>query len=136
MTSPITIVVPVYNREYLLQRTLDSIACQSVAPAKIVLVDNASSDSSLEMMHRWAEKITSCEVKVCVETKKGAAAARNRGLREVDSDFVMFFDSDDVMLPGHVAVSPLSVLSFAHRLCVRSAPGMRVLRDGMIMNWE
>ena len=103
MTSPITIVVPVYNREYLLQRTLDSIACQSVAPAKIVLVDNASSDSSLEMMHRWAEKITSCEVKVCVETKKGAAAARNGGLREGDSDFVMFFDSDDVMLPGHVA---------------------------------
>ena len=37
MTSPITIVVPVYNREYLLQRTLDSIACQSVAPARIVL---------------------------------------------------------------------------------------------------
>lgn len=98
--NPITIVIPVYNRAHTLRRTLDSVAAQRVKPAAVVLVDNNSTDNSLEIMRDWAAKHRN--VVVVSEAKPGASNARNRGLQEVQTDFVMFFDSDDVMLPTHV----------------------------------
>ena len=98
--NPITIVIPVYNREATLARTLGSIDAQTVAPAAIVLVDNGSADASLSILQQWAS--TRPGVTVAVEPRPGACAARNRGLAMVRTPFVMFFDSDDVMLPRHV----------------------------------
>lgn len=103
MSNPITIVIPAYNRAHTLSRTLASIEKQNVAPAKVVLVDNSSSDSTLSLMRDWAAKPHPFEVTVVAEQKRGACAARNRGLQEVTTEFVMFFDSDDVMLPDHVS---------------------------------
>lgn len=100
MSSPITIVIPVYNRAHTLPRTLLSIQKQTVQPAKLVLVDNGSTDTSMQVMTDWAD--THPDTIIVSEQKPGAAAARNRGLREVDTEFVMFFDSDDVMTPTHV----------------------------------
>lgn len=117
MSSQITIVIPAYNRAHTLPRTLDSIARQTVMPDKVVLVDNASTDSTLSVMNAWAAERKVPQVTVCAEPEKGAARARNRGLEEVCSDYVMFFDSDDVMLPSHVA-------EFAE--AVREHPGMDI----------
>ena len=103
MSNPITIVIPAYNRAHTLSRTLASIEKQNVAPAKVVLVDNASSDSTLSLIRDWAAKPHPFEVTVVAEQKRGACAARNRGLQEVETEFVMFFDSDDEMSADHVS---------------------------------
>lgn len=102
MKNPITIVIPAYNRAHTLPRTLRSIETQTVAPDSVVLVDNGSSDDSLRIMHDWASRQTAFDVHVVSEKKRGACAARNRGLEEVTTEFVMFFDSDDEMLPCHI----------------------------------
>lgn len=102
MNQSITIVIPVYNREVTLLRTLRSISAQTMQPAEVILVDNNSTDRSWEIINEWAENQKDLKVKVLKETKPGACAARNKGLSEVKSDFVMFFDSDDEMLPNHV----------------------------------
>lgn len=103
LNNMITIILPVKNRAHLLPRTLRSIAAQKLRPLKVVAVDNGSTDSSLEILTKWAEEIapTGIEVTVVSENKQGASAARNRGLAEVTTPYVMFFDSDDEMLPGH-----------------------------------
>ena len=80
MSNPITIVIPAYNRAHTLSRTLASIEKQNVAPAKVVLVDNASSDSTLSLIRDWAAKPHPFEVTVVAEQKRGACAARNRGV--------------------------------------------------------
>lgn len=103
MNNPITIVIPAYNRAQTLARTLRSIGGQTVAPARVILVDNGSTDSSLRLMEEWASRQSRMEVLVLSESKRGACAARNRGLQEVETEFVMFFDSDDEMQPSHVA---------------------------------
>lgn len=102
MNSPVTIVIPAYNRASVILRTLDSVASQMVRPARVVLVDNNSTDGTMDVMRGWAAANPGLDVVIVGETKPGACAARNRGLREVETEFVMFFDSDDVMLPGHV----------------------------------
>lgn len=100
----ISIVIPVHDRANIVTDTLECVRHQTWRPLKVVLVDNASTDDTLAVLNEWkaAEEAPGFEVKVVTEQKPGAAAARNRGLREVDSDYVMFFDSDDLMKPTHV----------------------------------
>lgn len=97
----ITIVVPVYNRAHCLTHTLDSIAAQTLRPLRLIIVDNNSTDATLATALRWARSHNSAEFRVDIltESAPGAAAARNRGLAEVDTPWVMFFDSDDTMEP-------------------------------------
>lgn len=98
---PLSIVVPVRNRPELIRRCLDSIYNQSYRPIRLFVVDNASTDNTPEVVEDWIRTHDSEDFRVTLlhEPKRGAAAARNRGLREVDTDFMLFFDSDDVMLP-------------------------------------
>lgn len=101
----ITIVIPVYNRAGIVGRTLKSIETQSVRPLRVILVDNASTDGTMQVLTRWAEAVKDDGITATVssEPKRGATAARNRGLAEVETPWVMFFDSDDEMLPDHVS---------------------------------
>lgn len=103
MEYELTIVIPVYNRAGIVGRTLDSVRHQTLRPLRVVLVDNNSTDETLHVLQAWKEHVEGpgFEVTVVSEPKPGAAAARNRGLREVATPFTMFFDSDDIMLPGH-----------------------------------
>lgn len=73
-------------------------------PAKVILVDNASTDSTMEVLTRWQDEMKSKDlnVEVLSEATPGATAARNRGLEASTAEYVMFFDSDDEMLPRHV----------------------------------
>lgn len=96
----ITVVIPVRNRAAIVGRTLDSVASQTRIPDQIVLVDNASTDGTLEVLQRWAEGREN--VTVLGEPRLGAAEARNCGLNVATEEYVMFFDSDDVMPPRHV----------------------------------
>lgn len=99
--SPITVVIPVFNRASTLQRTLQSIDSQTLRPAAVIIVDNGSTDDSLAIANRWAEGRDNTIV--LSEPRPGACAARNRGLDAVETEWTMFFDSDDVMLPNHIA---------------------------------
>ena len=97
----IAIVIPVYNRSQLIQRTLDSVVRQTYRPIELILVDNGSTDESLVLCKEFKEKNQSDQliVKVLEETKQGANAARNRGLEATESEYVSFFDSDDELFP-------------------------------------
>lgn len=105
--SPLlSIVVPVKNRQGVLTHTLDSIWNQPVLPQHIIIVDNGSTDSTLDTALKWAREHNhlsdSARISVISESHPGACAARNRGLELVSTDYVMFFDSDDIMEYGHL----------------------------------
>lgn len=99
----ITIVIPVRDRAMIVGRTLQSVASQTLRPLRVVLVDNGSCDATPEVLRIWSELMWAdgIEVSVIREPRPGAAVARNRGLREVSTPYVMFFDSDDTMHRDH-----------------------------------
>lgn len=103
----LTIVVPVFNREHLVRPTLDSIVAQTLRPLRIILVDNNSTDGTLETLRQWKRKVETptFAVDILSETTQGAAAARECGLRQVTTEYTMFFDSDDLMAPVHAALA-------------------------------
>lgn len=97
----ITIVMPVYNRASVLPATLDSIGAQSCKDFRMIVVDNGSGDGSIEVVQQWAAK-QSFQVSLMSESKRGASAARQCGLNAVKTEWTLFFDSDDIMLPNHI----------------------------------
>ena len=119
-SSCLTIVIPVRDRAHLVRRTLDSVAAQTLRPLKVVLVDNSSSDGTREVLENWAREVRAEDFNVTVvdEAAPGAAVARNRGLQEVSTEWTMFFDSDDTMMPQH---------------CSRA---MKYSRDADIVGWD
>lgn len=99
-----TIVVPVFNRPVLARRCLDSIKSQTWRPLRLIVVDNGSTDNTLDVLRLWSEENQSDDfsVEVLEDIRKGAAYARQTGLDHTVTDRVMFFDSDDAMHPDSV----------------------------------
>lgn len=97
----ISIIIPVYNRARLLERTLRSVVRQSYRPLHVIFIDNGSTDNSMEMLRLFKQEQETDVFRVTVgnEAVPGATSARNRGLDYVDTEWVMFFDSDDEMRP-------------------------------------
>ena len=95
----VSIIIPVYNRANVVGATLDSVLAQTHRPLEVVLVDNQSTDSSLQVLERFKLDHEAEDFKVIV-TQEGhhtAGAARNRGAECATSEWLLFFDSDDLM---------------------------------------
>lgn len=104
-----TVIVPVHNRANIVEKTLDSIDAQR-EPGEmlhLIIVDNNSTDDTLDVVEQWAEarRSTTFDIIVTSETIPGASAARNKGLSLAVTDEVMFFDSDDIMPRGLTATA-------------------------------
>lgn len=91
----ISVVVPTHNDGPWLSECLASIAAQTLTPERIVVVDDGSADPSV------AERaVAACAQAILIrQPNAGAAAARNRGLAEVETAWVAFVDSDDTIAP-------------------------------------
>lgn len=100
-TPQISIIIPVFNREKIMQATLASVAAQTLRPLEVIVVDNNSADNSLAVAQAWAESAQGLDVKVLSCTTPGACNARNAGAAAASGEWLMFFDSDDTMSPDH-----------------------------------
>lgn len=107
MHECVDIIIPVYNRAHLVERTLESVWQQTYRPLRVIIVDNNSSDNSAEVSKTWAvaHQREDFTIEVLSERKPGATAARNCGLRHARSRRIMFFDSDDIMRPQLVELA-------------------------------
>lgn len=92
----ISVIVPIYNSEKYLEHCINSIINQTYKNLEIILVDNKSTDCSLEICERFLTKDT--RIKLFLEEHPGAAYARNCGISHVTGDYLTFVDSDDYLL--------------------------------------
>ena len=102
MPSPLfTIVIPYFNRAQFLPATLNSLRQLTYRPLRVLLVDNHSTDTSPALCRQFAEQHSApdFDIHLLEEKKPGAAAARNAGLAQVETPYVYFFDSDDLLSP-------------------------------------
>lgn len=101
MAEEFSIVIPVYNRDGLIERCLESVKNQTYRPLHLVVVDNNSTDHTFQIAAAWCRENVSDTLRITLlhEPLPGACNARNRGLQAVTGRFLMFFDSDDVMHP-------------------------------------
>ncbi len=96
----LSVIVPVYNAEKYLRKTLDSLAAQTVADSmQIILVDDGSVDASPAICDEFAS--THPDVVVIHRKNGGVSAARNAGLKEASGEYIGFVDADDTVAPDY-----------------------------------
>jgi glycosyltransferase involved in cell wall biosynthesis len=96
--SGVSVVMPVYNHERFLERTLASVAAQTVAPCELVAVDDGSSDGSAAVIERFA-RAAPFPVTLVRQRNRGAHVALNRGLALARGRTVALLNSDDEFHP-------------------------------------
>lgn len=92
----VSVIVPMYNAEKTIQKTLNSLQRQSVSNIEIIIVDDGSTDRGAELVMAIAEGDN--RIKLISQNNSGVCVARNRGIDEASGDWVAFVDADD-MLP-------------------------------------
>ncbi len=90
------VVIPMLNASPWIEATLARGGSQTARPAEVIVVDDGSTDDSLERVARFAP------VRVIRNPGKGVSAARNAGLAATRSAFIAFLDADDVWHAGHL----------------------------------
>ena len=97
----ISVIVPCHNGENFIRDTLDKILAQTYQNIEIIIIDDASSDSTPDILREYQSKDKRVHV-YTHEQNKGVSAARNRGLYEASGEYVMFVDSDDWVDPYYL----------------------------------
>ncbi len=94
----VAVIVPTWNAGRMLREALDSVAAQTVLPTQVVVVDDGSTDGSVEAVS------ADPAVMLIRQSRSGTAAARNKGIARADADLVAFLDADDLWPPGSLSV--------------------------------
>ena len=97
----VSIIIPCHNSALFVSRAIESALNQSYSPIEILLIDNNSSDNTLEILERYESKNPKI-IRVLREFRKGSSAARNKGLMIAKGEWIQFLDSDDKLLPGKI----------------------------------
>jgi glycosyltransferase involved in cell wall biosynthesis len=96
----VSIIVPVYNVEHYLEECLCSIVNQTFENIEIILINDGSTDRSFEIMKDFAKKDS--RIKIISQQNKGVSEARNSGIRVASGEYILFVDSDDIILTNTV----------------------------------
>lgn len=90
----VSAIIPVYNTEKYLEKCLDSVCNQTLSDIEIICIDDCSTDGSLEILKDYAQKDNRIKL-IEFKENKGAAAARNEGIKAATGEYIGFIDSDD-----------------------------------------
>lgn len=102
----ISVIIPLYNKEAIIERTLRSVLSQDYNDYEVVIVDDGSTDKSLEICKHELPRI--CHelsknidiVSIIQQENGGPSKARNTGIKHAKGEWIVFLDADDEFLPG------------------------------------
>ena len=92
---PISIVIPVFNAELYLSEAINSVLNQSNPPHEIIVINDGSTDQSLEILESYEKKI-----KLISRENKGVAFSVNEGIQLASQPWIGFIDADDLWMPN------------------------------------
>lgn len=90
----ISIIIPVYNVEEYIEECIDSVINQTLTNIEIIIVNDGSTDNSLEVIKKYNDN----RIKLINKVNGGLSSARNRGIIEAIGDYILFLDSDDFLV--------------------------------------
>lgn len=124
--APVSVVVPCYRCTATIDDAIDSVAAQTLRPAEVLLVDDASGDGTLEKLHDVAAAHEPGWIRViALPANGGPSRARNTGWGEARQPWIAFLDSDDSWGPRKLELQMAAldadpgISMIAHRMLVR-----------------
>ncbi|WP_298239191.1 glycosyltransferase family 2 protein [uncultured Algibacter sp.] len=98
MTPFFSVIIPLYNKEDYIEDTLKSVFNQSFKDFEIILIDDGSTDNSLQVVEQFNDN----RLKVYTQNNQGASVARNFGIEKANSEYVALIDADDLWYEDHL----------------------------------
>ena len=95
----VSIITPTFNREKYIEETIQSVISQTTSNWELIIIDDGSSDNTLEILNRYSKKDKRIHVYQRESKPKGANHCRNIGIEKSNGKYLMFLDSDDLLLP-------------------------------------
>lgn len=102
MSVDVSVIIPVYNEENYISETLKSVLLQDFNNFEIIIVNNGSTDSSLEIIKN-SLKDTNIPNKIINQENNGVSGARNTGIENANGNYLIFVDADDIIAKNHVS---------------------------------
>lgn len=99
MKPAISIIIPLYNKELSIHQTLSSIYNQTFTDFELVIVDDGSTDKSVEKVEEFMNSRGLTNIRIIKQKNAGPGAARNTGSKNAKADWIVFIDADDELLP-------------------------------------
>lgn len=97
MNRTVSVIIPAYNREHYIEECISSVQCQSWQDFEILVVDDGSTDKTVEICTRLAQ--ADSRIKLLTSPHAGVSAARNQALDAATGHYLFFLDSDDAIHP-------------------------------------
>lgn len=98
----ISVVIPLYNKEQSIVRTLDSVLAQTYKDYEVVIVNDGSTDRSRELVELWICTKQDNRFLLINQPNGGVCSARNRGIQEAQGEYIAFLDGDDLWAPTYL----------------------------------
>lgn len=112
MKALVSIIIPTYNRAHFIGETLDSIIAQTYENWECIVVDDGSIDYTEELVGLYTQKDTRIKYHHRpANWKKGANVCRNYGFERSKGEYLIWFDSDDLMTPNHIGFKVTTIKS-------------------------
>ena len=120
-----SVIMPTYNRAFCIERAIDSLLGQTYGNFELVIVDDASTDGTADLLRsRYPGEIASGRIKYVLIEKGGVSKARNAGLRVAGGEWIAYLDSDNEVVPTFletfaraIAVHPDAQNLYAKLIC-------------------
>lgn len=120
MAEPlISVIMPVYNSEKHLDASVESVVAQTYNSWELIIVDDASSDGSVLLLEKYAQKDSRISL-YKNDINLGVSATRNKAISYANGDWVAFLDSDDIWFPKKLELQ-IKVCNSKNKLCYAGA---------------
>lgn len=120
MTIDVSIVIPLYNKESVISQTLNSVLRQSYKNWECVIVDDGSTDKSVEVVEAFIAQHPGYW-RIIRQSNQGQAVARNNGVINSTGEFIAFLDADDLWPPNKISNQVAALGANPKAVCVLSA---------------
>lgn len=128
----VSVVIPMYNAQEWIIGLLNSVLNQSYKNIEVILVNDGSTDSSLELVTKFSQNFGENRIQVFNQENCGVSVARNEGVRQSKGEFLAFVDSDDIWHKNKIEIQVKEMISSNLGACACSYaifedPNLRIL---------
>lgn len=120
----VSVIIPLYGAEKYIAATVQSVIAQTYKFFELIIVDDGSPDRSVEICQQFPDS----RIKIIRQQNRGVCAARNKGIRHAQGEYLAFLDADDLWLPeklekhiAHLESSPSVGVSFSRSAFIDEA---------------
>lgn len=135
LIAPVSVVIPCFRCSKTIARAIQSIECQTLKPAEVILVEDASGDDTLDILRKIESAHFGWIKIIALQENQGAASARNFGWSVATQPYIAFLDADDAWHPQKIEIQYAYMKDYPE--IVLCGHGHKVIsQENMALGWN